>query len=203
MWAAGAREREVDRVEGALLLVVLAVPLVLLIVGAVAAIGGYNRLVRLRTQVRASWAQVDVQLQRRHSLVPNLVETVRGYAAHERASLDSVTAARAAAAGPAGGTPERASAEGALTRALGRLFAVAEAYPRLRASENFVALQRELAGTEDKIAYARQFYNSSVQSLNAAVATLPTNLVAAIGGFRPEPYFEAPGDVRADVPVRF
>ncbi|MFC4107571.1 LemA family protein [Micromonospora zhanjiangensis] len=168
------------------------------------AVATYNRLVRLRTQVRASWAQVDVQLKRRHSLIPNLVETVRGYAAHERGTLEAVTAARSAAAGSAGRDPgQRAGAEAALGQALGRLFALAEAYPRLRANENFLALQSELSATEDKIAYARQFYNSAVQSLDVAVGSIPTNIVAGLGGFHAEPYFEAVGDERVDVPVRF
>ncbi|GAA3769570.1 LemA family protein [Plantactinospora mayteni] len=189
--------------SGLVLVSGLAVLALLVIVPLIAAVRGYNRLVRLRAQVQASWAQVDVQLRRRHSLIPNLVETVRGYAQHERATLEAVTAARVAAMGTPGGTPERVAVEGALTQALGRLFAVAEAYPQLRASENFGELQRELAGTEDKIAYARQFYNSAVQSLNTAVQTLPTNVIAAMGGFRAERYFEAADGERADVPVRF
>ncbi|MEU8298342.1 LemA family protein [Micromonospora sp. NPDC048909] len=184
-------------------LVLIAVLVVLVVVLLIVAIGGYNRLVRLRAQVQASWAQVDVQLKRRHSLVPNLVATVQGYAAHERATLEAVTNARAAAATASGGGAARVDAEGTLTAALGRLFAVAEAYPQLRASENFAELQRELAATEDKIAYARQFYNSAVQSLNTAVQTLPTNIVAGVGGFRPEPYFAATGAERADVSVQF
>ncbi|SIN38890.1 LemA family protein [Micromonospora cremea] len=184
-------------------LVLVAVLVVLVVVLLVVAVGGYNRLVRLRAQVHASWAQVDVQLKRRHSLIPNLVSTVQGYAGHERATLEAVTAARATATTVAGGGPARVDAEDALTVALGRLFAVAEAYPQLRASENFAGLQRELAATEDKIAYARQFYNSSVQSLNTAVQTLPTNVIAGLGGFRPESYFEATGPERTDVSVRF
>ncbi|WBB68431.1 LemA family protein [Micromonospora sp. WMMD812] len=185
------------------LMIVMAVLLLLLVVLVVAAVSGYNRLVRLRAQVQASWAQVDVQLKRRHSLIPNLVETVKGYAGHERATLEAVTAARAAAAGTRGGGADRVAAEGALTQALGGLFALAEAYPQLRASENFAELQRELSATEDKIAYARQFYNSAVQSLNTAVQTLPTNVIAGLGGFRVEAYFEAVGVERADLSVRF
>ncbi|MET8349383.1 MULTISPECIES: LemA family protein [unclassified Micromonospora] len=184
-------------------LVLVAVLVVLVVVLLVVAVGGYNRLVRLRAQVQASWAQVDVQLKRRHSLIPNLVSTVQGYAGHERATLEAVTAARVTATTVAGGGPARVDAEGALTEALGRLFAVAEAYPQLRAGENFAGLQRELAATEDKIAYARQFYNSAVQSLNTAVRTLPTNVIAGLGGFRPESYFEATGPERTDVSVRF
>jgi LemA protein len=168
------------------------------------AIATYNRLIRLRTQVDASWAQIDVQLKRRHSLVPNLVETVKGYAAHERGTLEAVTAARNSAvqvgnAGPA----QQAQAEGVLTQALGRLFALAEAYPDLKANQNFLALQSELANTEDKIAYARQFYNGAVQSLNGTVQTVPTNLIAGLGGFTPRMYFEAVAGERADVNVRF
>ncbi|MEV4628217.1 LemA family protein [Micromonospora sp. NPDC049523] len=189
--------------DSGLVVGVLAGLVLLVIVLLVAAVRGYNRLVRLRAQVRASWAQVDVQLKRRHSVIPNLVETVRGYAGHERATLEAVTAARVAATGTPGGTPARVAAEGALTRSLGRLFAIAEAYPQLRASENFVELQRELAGTENQLAYARQFYNSAVQSLNTAVQTLPVNIIAGLGGFRAEPYFEAAGDERVDVAVRF
>jgi LemA protein len=188
--------------SGIVLLIVLAVLLVVFVAVVGWVIVGYNRLVRLRTQVQASWAQVDVQLKRRHSLIPNLVETVKGYAAHERATLEAVTAARSTAVG-AQGPQGKAGAEGVLTQALGRLFALAEAYPDLKANANFLALQTELAGTEDKVAYARQFYNSAVQSLNAAVQSIPTNILAGMGGFRAEPYFEAIGDERADVAVRF
>ncbi|MEU5942773.1 LemA family protein [Micromonospora sp. NPDC047548] len=190
--------------SGILLLAVLAVPVLIVVVVIGWAVAAYNRLVRLRTQVQASWAQVDVQLKRRRSLIPNLVETVKGYAAHERGTLEAVVAARSAAAGSAGrGPQEQAGAESVLTQALGRLFALAEAYPQLKANENFLALQSELSGTEDRIAYARQFYNSAVQSLNAAVQSVPTNVIASIGGFHIEPYFEAAGDERADVSVRF
>ncbi|WP_213450641.1 LemA family protein [Rhizomonospora bruguierae] len=189
---------------GVVLLAVVALLVLILLLVLGWAVVTYNRLVRLRTQVSASWAQVDVQLKRRHSLIPNLVETVKGYAAHERGTLEAVTAARVAALGSAGHGPgQQAGAENALTQALGRLFAVAEAYPQLRANENFLALQSELAGTEDKIAYARQFYNSAVQSLNATIQTVPTNVIAGIGGFKQETYFEAVGDERADVSVRF
>ncbi|ONH30467.1 LemA family protein [Pseudofrankia asymbiotica] len=169
---------------------------------AVWAVLAHNRLVRLRTQVQSSWAQIDVQLRRRQSLVPNLVDTVKAYAAHERAALDAVVAARSgamAAASPG----QRGAAEGMLSEAIGRLFAVAEAYPDLKASQNFLALQGELGETENKIAYARQFYNSAVQSLNAAVQSIPTNIVAGAGGFHQEPFFEAAQAERADVRVRF
>jgi LemA protein len=178
--------------------IVLGVAVVLVVALVVWAVATYNALVRARTQVDASWAQIDVQLKRRHSLIPNLVETVKGYAAHERATLDAVVAARnAAVAGP---DPQ---AEALLTQALGRLFALAEAYPDLKANQNFQQLQRELGGTEDKIAYARQFYNSAVQTYNQKTQTLPSNLIAMAGGFRAQSYFEAAGGERADVNVRF
>ena len=179
------------------------VALVLAVLGWFAAV--YNRLVQQRNQVQAAGAQVDVQLKRRHDLIPNLVETVRGYAGHERATLDAVVAARQAAIA-AGGAPSRAgrgTAEQILTASLGRLFAVAEAYPELKANQNFLALQGELAATEDKIAYSRQFLNSAVQTLNTTVQSVPSNVFAGIAGFRPAEYFQAGGDERGAVQVRF
>jgi LemA protein len=165
----------------------------------------YNRLVGQRNQVRASWAQIDVQLKRRYDLIPNLVETVKGYAAHERGTLDAVVAARsgAIAAAQTAGVADRAAAENMLTQTLGRLFALAEAYPDLKASQNFAALQGELANTEDKIAYARQFYNSAVQTYNTSVQSLPTNVVAGAGGFAAVDFFEAAASERGPVQVRF
>jgi len=165
----------------------------------------YNRLVRLRNQADGSWAQIDVQLKRRYDLIPNLVETVKGYAAHERGTLESVVAARGNAinAAQTPGVADRAEAENVLTQALGRLFALAEAYPDLKANQNFAALQAELANTEDKIAYARQFYNSAVQSYNTATQTLPTNVIAGLGGFKTRDFFEAAGGERGPVQVRF
>jgi LemA protein len=169
------------------------------------ALATYNRLVRQRNQVQASWAQVDVQLKRRYDLIPNLVESVKGYAAHERGTLDAVVSARsgAMAAAQAPGVAGRAAAEGALTQALGRLFALAEAYPALKANQNFAALQAELANTEDRIAYARQFYNSAVQTLNTSVQTVPTNFVAGVGGFREMDFYQVAGEERGPVQVRF
>jgi LemA protein len=167
-------------------------------------IATYNRLVRQRNQVQASWAQIDVQLKRRYDLIPNLVETVKGYAAHERGTLDAVIQARNGAVAAATTSPaNRAGAENMLTETLGRLFALTEAYPNLRANENFAALQAELAATEDKISYARQFYNSAVQTLNTSVQTIPTNIVAGMTGFRQTEYFEAAGGERGPVQVRF
>jgi LemA protein len=184
-------------VGGVLLVLILAV-----IIWIVAA---YNRLVRLRNQADASWAQIDVQLKRRYDLIPNLVQTVQGYAAHERGTLDAVVAARGNAmnlsqgAGPA----QRAEAESMLSQALGRLIVVAEAYPDLKANQNFASLQIELANTEDKIAYARQFLNGAVQSYNNAVQTVPTNLIAGVSGFRSREFFQAAGEERGPVQVRF
>ena len=164
----------------------------------------YNRLVRQRNQVQASWAQIDVQLKRRYDLIPNLVETVKGYAAHERGTLEAVVAARSGAMAASGGAVAgRADAENMLTQALGRLFALAEAYPDLKANQNFAALQSELANTEDKIAYARQFYNSAVQTLNTTIQSVPSNLIAGIGRFRTLEFFEAAGGERGPVQVRF
>jgi LemA protein len=189
---------------GTILLAAFGVIVLLIIVVIGWAVLTYNRLVRLRTQVQASWAQIDVQLKRRQSLIPNVVETVKGYAAHERDTLDAVISARnGAVASQQLGPEKRAPAEGALTQALGRLFAVAEAYPDLKANQTFLSLQSELANTEDKIAYSRQFYNVAVQSLNGAVQSIPANVIAGPGGFRTETYFEAAGGERQDVSVQF
>jgi LemA protein len=156
----------------------------------------YNRLVRLRNRSENAWAQVEVQLKRRHDLIPNLVETVKGYAVHERSAFDSVTEARASAQ-RATTVEQQAQAESGLTAALGRLFAVAEAYPQLRASENFQQLQGELEETEDKIAVARQLYNDAVLSYDNARETVPTSLVAGMLRFEPRPYFEIDDRSRA------
>src|SRR6266487_4875521 len=143
----------------------------------------YNKLVRLRNRAENAWAQVDVQLKRRHDLIPNLVETVKGYAAHERGTFDEVTQARTAAQ-QAQGPQAQAQAENVLTQALGRLFAVAENYPQLRATENFQQLQSELTDTEDKIAAARRYYNAVVQTFNTAIQSFPAVLYAGVLGFR-------------------
>ena len=154
-------------------------------------IGIYNGLVRLRNQVKNAWAQIDVQLKRRYDLIPNLVETVKGYAKHEREVFENVTKARTAAqqassAGPA----TRAQAEGGLSQALGRLFAVAEAYPDLKANQNFLALQEELTSTENKISFARQFYNDSVLRYNNQTQMFPSNIIASMAGFKAAEFFE-------------
>lgn len=162
----------------------------------------YNRLVRLRNRIEASWAQIDVQLKRRHDLIPNLVETVKGYAAHERETLERVVQARQQAVS-AQGVENQAQAENMLTGALRQLFAVSEAYPQLRANENFLALQEELTGTEERIAFSRQFYNEQVLAYDNAIEVFPTSLIAGMFGFTPKPYFETEDAARAPVQVDF
>jgi len=162
----------------------------------------YNGLVRLRNRIESAWAQIDVQLQRRYDLVPNLVETVKGYAAHEKQVLENVTAARAAALN-AQGVASQAKAETGFTAALKSLFAVSEAYPDLKANTNFLALQEELSGTEGRIAYARQFYNDVVQSYNNKVQAFPSNVVAGAFRFTEREYFEADDASRPPVKVQF
>jgi LemA protein len=181
--------------------------IVILLIVAVALFGLmaavlFNRLVTLRQRVREAWADIDVQLERRHDLVPNLVETVKGYAAHERGVFDEVTRARAAAviAGRAG-PEERSRAEGALTEALRSLFAVAEAYPQLRAVEQFNVLSENLTSTEDRIQFARRFYNGQVRDYDIAVQSFPSSLVAGPFGFRAEEYFELDQPADREVPV--
>ncbi|MFO7300493.1 MAG: LemA family protein [Actinomycetes bacterium] len=158
----------------------------------------YNRLVVARNRVDNAWAQVEVQLKRRYDLIPNLVETVKGYASHERATFEAVTQARAAAQS-ASGPAEQAQAEGILTQALRQLFAVAEAYPELRASENFMSLQGDLTDTENKIQVSRQIYNDTVLTYNNLIQQVPTNFVASMFGFTAREYFEA-GDEAQQAP---
>jgi len=160
----------------------------------------FNRLVTLRNRVENGWSQIDVQLRRRYDLIPNLIETVKGYAAHEREIFEHVTEARTRAMG-ATGVEDQANAENAVTAGLGRLIAVAEAYPDLKANQNFLALQEELIGTESKIAYARQFYNDQVALLNTLVQKFPANVIAGLGHFEPKPFFEIDEPVRGPVQV--
>jgi LemA protein len=169
-----------------------------ILLGALALVGllfavGYNRLVRLRNEADTGWANIDIQLQRRGDLIPNLVEAVKGYAAHERGVFEEVTRARTALQSAA--SPGQAgAANDVLSAALGRLFAVAEAYPELRASENFLRLQEDLTDTEDKISAARRYYNSTVMHFNTAVQSIPWVLVARPLGFREKEFFSASGD---------
>jgi LemA protein len=166
-------------------------------------VGAYNSLVRLRNRVENAWAQIDVQLRRRYDLIPNLVETVKGYAKHERELFEKVTQARAKAIN-ASTVKEQSEAENMLTGALKSLFAVAENYPELKASQNFLMLQEELAGTEGKIAYARQFYNDSAMKFNTKQQVFPTNIIARLFGFKEKEYFEIEeASVREPVKVSF
>jgi LemA protein len=165
-------------------------------------IGIYNRLVTLRARVDNSWSQIDVQLRRRYDLIPNLVETVKGYAAHESQTLQAVTEARNMAMS-AEGVKATGEAENMLSGALKSLFAVAEAYPDLKANQNFLMLQEELSGTESKIAYARQFYNDSVMSFNMTIQQFPSNLVAGSFGFTAREYFEIEEAAKEPVQVKF
>ena len=181
-----------------LLWILLAIVVVLVLV----LITFYNRLVRFRNRVENAWAQVDVQLKRRYDLIPNLVETVKGYASHERETFEAVTAARtraAAAQGPA----EQGAAEGILGQALGRLFAVAEAYPELQADENFRQLQEELAQTENRIAVSRQVYNDTVLTYNTAIQTVPGVFFAGPFGFSKKDFFEVEDGAREAPRVAF
>jgi LemA protein len=162
----------------------------------------YNRLVRLRNRVENAWSQVDVQLRRRYDLIPNLVETVKGYASHERATFEEVTKARTRAQ-EARTVEEQAQAENALTAAIGRLFAVAEDYPELRATENFQQLQAQLAETEDKIRVARQIYNDTVLTYENARETVPTNLIAGLFNFQEKEFFEIEEPAREAPRVTF
>ncbi|MBE7701660.1 LemA family protein [Oerskovia sp. Sa1BUA8] len=172
---------------GTIALIVIGVIVLVVLFWAVAQ---YNGFVRLRNLVQESWRQIDVELHRRHDLIPNLMETVKGYAAHERGVFEQVAQARSAAAGPTSGPADQAAKENRLTQALGRLFAVAEAYPQLRASENFGQLQAELTNTEDRLAAGRRFYNANVRTLNTKVETFPPNVVARMFGFGRAEYFE-------------
>jgi LemA protein len=171
--------------------IVLIVVLVLLVIFVLWAMGAYNGLVRLRNLVQESWRQIDVELKRRHDLIPNLVETVKGYAAHEKGVFEEVARARSAAITPGSGPAEQAQQENVLTQALGKLFAVAEAYPDLKASQNFMALQTELTNTEDRIAAGRRFYNANVRQYNTKIETVPTNIIAGMFHFVRAEYFEA------------
>jgi LemA protein len=177
------------------LIVVLAIVLLL----ALIVVALYNRLVRLRNRAENAWAQVDVQLRRRYDLIPNLVETVKGYASHERATFEEVTKARTAAQ-QAQTVQEQAQAENLLTQAIGRLFAVAEAYPQLRATENFQQLQAQLEETESKIAVSRQVYNDAVLTYDTALETVPTNIVGNVLNFEEREYFEVEEPAAREAP---
>ena len=178
-------------------LIVLGVLLVL----AIIIFGFYNGLVGARNQVKNAFSQIDVQLKRRHDLIPNLVNTVKGYAAHEKETFANITNARAnAVAADNDGMAKRSEAENSLTQALGRLFAVAEAYPDLKANANFLALQEELSSTENKISFSRQFYNDSVLRYNNKIEMVPTNIIASMFNFTKEEFFEVENKTERAVP---
>lgn len=163
------------------------------------AVGAYNGLVRLRNHVKNAWAQIDVQLKRRHDLIPNIVETVKGYAGHEKETLENIVKARSQAVS-AQGVGAQAKAEGELSQALGRLMMVVEQYPDLKANQNFLALQEELTSTENKIGFSRQFYNDSVMVFNTKIQSVPTNFVAGMFRFTEEEFFELEDAAERQVP---
>ena len=170
----------------------------------IATIASYNRFVRQRNLIEESWRQIDVELRRRYDLIPNLVETVKGYAAHERQVLQAVIEARAQATQPSASRADQARDENVLSRALGGLLAVAEAYPNLKADSQFLALQQQLTETEDRIAAGRRFYNANVRAYNTRTETFPSSIVASFGKFTKAEYFEAEEpEVRAPVKVDF
>ena len=161
----------------------------------------YNSLVQKRNETQNSWSQIDVQLKRRHDLIPNLVETAKGYMTHERETLEAVTQARTSAVGVSGqGAGAQAGAEGMLSGALTRFFAVAENYPDLKANQNFLQLQEELTSTENKISFARQYYNDTVLNYNNKTQSIPYNIVASIGGFKDADFFEIEDVREKEVP---
>ncbi|MEV4701707.1 LemA family protein [Actinoplanes sp. NPDC049316] len=182
--------------------IVIAVVVILAVAGAVVT---YNRLVRKRNRTDEAWSQIDVELKRRHDLVPNLVHTVAGYAAHERGTFEAVTAARSAAveAGARADPAAVSAAENALGRTLRSLFAVAENYPQLRAEEGFLALQEQLTTTEDKLEYARRYYNTSVRDYDSAIQSFPALLIAGPFGFKPRAFFDADTADRQPPTVEF
>jgi len=191
------------------LLIALVVIVVLIIGIALWLVGMYNGLVTFRNEVKNAWAQIDVQLKRRHDLIPNLVETARGYMQHERGTLEAVTQARnvaQAARSSAGGaaSPEAAKAEQALTTALGQFLVTVERYPDLKANQNFLALQEELASTENKIGFARQFYNDQVMQYNTRIQSVPSNVIAGMFHFEPMDLFELKAEAEREAPqVKF
>lgn len=179
----------------------IAIALIVLVLGVLVwGVVTYNGLVRRRNAVQEAWQQIDVELTRRHDLIPNLVETVKGYAAHERSTLEDVVRARQAAVTAGSGPRSQAEAENVLSAALGRLFALAEGYPTLRANENFLALQHALAQTEDRVASGRRFYNATVRALNTSVESFPQNVIAGMFHFDRAEYFEADQTQVATVP---
>jgi LemA protein len=181
---------------------VLLILLVLVVLVVLALVLLYNNLVRLRNRIEGAWAQIDVQLKRRYDLIPNLVETVKGYASHEKETLDAVVRARNAA-GAASGPADQAQAETQVTAALRQVFALSEAYPDLKANQGFLQLQEELSGTESRISYARQYYNDTVLRYNTKIQTFPAVVIANAMQFKEREYFEADDTSRGPVQVKF
>ncbi len=173
--------------------------LVIAIILVISFISMYNRLIRLRNQVKNAWSQIDVQLKRRHDLIPNLIETVKGYMKHERETLEAVTKMRAQAM-EASGVEEKAAAEGKLSAALGQFKIAVEAYPDLKANKNFLSLQEELTSTENKISFARQNFNDQVLFFNNKIEVFPSNITASLFGFNKEKYFELESEAERQVP---
>jgi LemA protein len=173
--------------------------LVILVVLVLWVVGMYNGLVRLRNQVKNAWSQIDVQLKRRHDLIPNLIETAKGYMKHERDTLDSVTKARTQAV-EAKGVANQAKAEGELNNAISRFMLVVENYPDLKASQNFLSLQEELASTENKVGFSRQFYNDQVLAFNVKIESVPSNIIANMFGFKQAEFFEIEEPTEREVP---
>lgn len=182
--------------------VVIIILVVVLVLLALYVIISYNGLVSLRNRIENAWAQIDVQLKRRYDLIPNLVETVKGYASHERETLDAVIQARNAGMN-AQGPHDQAQAENMISGALKSLFALSEAYPDLKANQNFAQLQEELTGTEGRIAYARQFYNDTVYRYNTKVQSFPANILANMFRFTEREYFQADDESRGPTQVSF
>ena len=184
-------------------MIVLIIVVVLIVVVLLVGIGMYNGLIRSKNQVENAWSQIDVQLKRRLDLIPNLVETVKGYAAHERETLERVIQARNAAIAAPDTPGAQAEADDMMTGALRQIFALGEAYPDLKANQNFLALQEELTATEGRVAYARQFYNDSVLSYNNKIESIPTNVVAKMLSYSKREYFEADEAARTVPNVEF
>ena len=177
------------------ILIIVLIGIVLLFILA------YNKLISFRNQTENAWSQIDVQLKRRYDLIPNLIETVKGYMKHEKETLKNITELRAKLVN--GSVNEKAKANSQFSNLMNGIFAIAENYPKLKASKNFLGLQEELSATENKISYARQFYNDSVYGLNTAIESFPTNVIAGIFNFSKKEYFEIEGEARKSVKVQF
>ena len=182
---------------------VVIVLVILIVLLALWAIGFYNRFVALRTRVEEAFSTIDVYLKKRYDLIPNVVETVKGYAGHEKETLESVISARNKAVAGSGDSQERLQAEGELTSALGRLLMLSEAYPDLKANDNFIQLQTQLSDIESDIEKARRYYNGIAAQLNTSIQQFPGNIIASMFGFKPVPFFEAEESHRENIKVQF